>query len=293
MMSSLAGVQEAGGKLDNRIDEIHGVWDYNAGALRRLDGKLLNSTGRAFWTLKQLSFRGRRAFVSRSGGDLNIRDDSQPLSGIMFPYPAYPDRHRGYGFPADWPEDPLIEQSNEITEPQIPGGSSPSGPTGDVDDSDDVLMALTPSPDMVEFDTAVDSSGASRTLRVKKSDATNGEGDAVKVVWNEGVEWMSIRYLGPSLEQTVSNGDLVPLGPWISQDAHDLVFRIRAYPNELDGTSGTYTKTLTFSVVEWNEEYPGGGTASCVAAAKLVAHPPEIDMITSDPSWDAIVDDAI
>jgi hypothetical protein len=154
-------------------------------------------------------------------------------------------------------------------------------------------MTLTPIPEMVEFDTRTDRNGASRTIRVKKSDATNGGGDFVRVSWNSGLEWMSLRYLGPApVPQNISNGDLVPLGAWISQDAHDIIIRVTARPGNLGGQSGTHMKSIVFTVTEANGAYPPEGTASCAAAAKLVARSPEIDMLTEPPVWNQAVKDA-
>jgi hypothetical protein len=291
-MLSLRGVEEAAPKLDDRIDEIHGMWDYNAGALRRLDGKLLNSTGGSFWTLAQLNFRGRRAFVNNNNGSNFIVDDGQPLPGVVFPYPVYPNQHPGYSFWADWPSLPNIDPNNPIEGQETPGGDSPSGPTGDEPD-DSVPMGLTPTPEMVEFDTRTDRNGASRTIRVKKSDATNGGGSFVRVSWNSGLEWMSLRYLGSApISRDISNGDLVPLGAWISQDSHDIIIQVTARPGRLAGRSGTHTKSIVFTVTEANGSYPAEGTTSCAAVAKLVARSPEIDMLTEPPVWNQAVKDA-
>jgi hypothetical protein len=138
ILRSLGGIKDIGGELDNRIEEIHGMFDGSAASLKRIPGKLQNSTAtsRIVLSIAQLRFRDRDAIVERNSSGLIADVGVPPVPGYVFPPfpdpsdtpsdppPPYPPTPPGPDpFPPDWPEDP------GPGDPPLPTG--PSNPDPD------------------------------------------------------------------------------------------------------------------------------------------------------------------
>ena len=129
----LGGVRQVGDDINDRIDEIHGMFDPRAGSLHRMPGKLLtsSSTTSTVWNINQLRFRDANTIVERIDGTLDVQPDLAPLPGFMFDeYPLLPAPD-----PRDYPEPtpPVNPPLPPLPDPKpyvspIPGPGSPGRP---------------------------------------------------------------------------------------------------------------------------------------------------------------------
>ena len=123
VLRGLGGVREVGLDMDKRVNEVHGMWDREAGSLRRLDGKLQSSTSPgAVRTIQPLRFRDRNITVVRNSSSLQAVDDPLTRGGLVRPSTG-----NGYNLPADWPDEAPITPGNWL--PSSDAGSV--GPQSD------------------------------------------------------------------------------------------------------------------------------------------------------------------
>ena len=151
-MSGFTGIREVGETLDERIDEVHGMFDKHAGSLERLRGKLLNTTSpsSSVWSLTQLSFQDGNVIVNKASSEYWGNEDNPYLPGWIDP--IWPELPRVD--PEDYPStnspeyDPVLgpdiaEASDNFNNPT----PNPPGPFMD----DCGIVTLTATPNNFEF----------------------------------------------------------------------------------------------------------------------------------------------
>jgi len=99
-MSGFTGVQEVGENLDDRIDEIHGMFDKHVGSLERLRGKLssITSNTSSVWNINHLKFGHGSAIVHRDNTTITA-ETLQPDWGDL-------------DFDFEWPDIPRVQEEN-------------------------------------------------------------------------------------------------------------------------------------------------------------------------------------
>lgn len=137
-VGAFKGAKQVDPVFDNILQEVHGCFDHSTGAIRRFNGKLLNTTGvnPPIWSIAQLRFSDRIVNVRRTSSVLDVHpdylplppyipidpfdpEDPEPPPPVPFFPPAVPDPFDPGDWPADGPKAPPVD----------PTTPTPAGPT--------------------------------------------------------------------------------------------------------------------------------------------------------------------
>ncbi|MEM4720689.1 MAG: hypothetical protein QXT73_01330 [Candidatus Methanomethylicaceae archaeon] len=267
-LKRLSGVMDISDKEALALEEMVGCVDFNALALKRLEGKLVcgNGSGKV-WSITPLRFRDKNVLIWHTSSVLMGSEGSPPLPGKIFPYPQTPmpnnpgDRRlpprNGWPFPFDFKYSPEEPNNGWWFPPRQTDPPSPVVP--DMEWS----ITLTASPNPVVFN--VDNGPTSVELAIfGKEEGWVSTLEGFCYLLFEGPAWLST----PGLMETLwTDGSLsekkavcvISIDPndtrlsWPSSSTLSVYLvspRLFSEPVKLRNSNGEYVKTsVTVEVV--------------------------------------------
>ena len=278
LMKTMTGIRQVAPDLGQRILEIHGMSDRDAAALRRLEGKLLATTGGSVWAIKQLNFRERPVMLTHTSSSMFGLLGFVPSQGTFFPYPNFVDGPSPSPT-GDWPSTVAYRDLPRFV----------TGPPSPHTTASPVRMTIDPSPSLIDFDTLVHVDGDSTAFVIQKNNANPGKGSRLRVSWDAA--WLGVRYTGPGVARTLSSDESVALERWSSDAGEDVHFEAVVSPSKVS-TARQYNAVVTFWVAN-AMGVPIDDNITCTLVVRLEARAPSLEAVTGDPTVNQAVKNAV